>query len=237
MKGSTGGPLGSNSPLCSVRELGPEDERAMFRLMDRYFQGVDPRVFREDLREKEWAMLLRGPDGGLRGFSTLTRMESGGVHALFSGDTIADRSSWGGGGFLSLLARGIWEAARGMPGPVYWFLICSGYRTYRFLPLFFRRFIPTPDGPAPAGLQRILDDLAGRRFGPRYDRGSGIVRLAAPCPLKSGVSDPTPGRCRDPYVAFFTDRNSGHARGDELACLAEVSEENLTPLARRTLGL
>ena len=27
--------------------------------------------------------------------------------------------------------------------PVYWFLISKGYRTYRFLPVFFNRFYPT----------------------------------------------------------------------------------------------
>ncbi|MFA5138701.1 MAG: hypothetical protein WC728_05650 [Elusimicrobiota bacterium] len=237
MKAWMGGPLASNSPLCRVKDLGPGVESSMFRLMGRYFRGADPAVFGRDLREKEWALLLRGPDGTLRGFSTLMRLKADGISALFSGDTIVDRPAWATAEFLPVVARGIWSAARRMRGPVYWFLICSGYRTYRSLPLFFRRFIPSPDAPGPSPLKRILDSLAERKFGGRYDPGTGIIRLAAPSPLREGISDPTGARLKDPHVAFFLARNPGHAAGDELACLAELSEENLTPIARRVLGL
>jgi len=37
----------------------------------------------------------------------------------------------------------------------------------------------------------------------------------------------------DPHVAFFVRRNPGHARGDELACLCELNESNLTRAGRR----
>jgi hypothetical protein len=44
-------------------------------------------------------------------------------------------------------------------------------------------------------------------------------------------------RLADPHVAYFQAANPGHARGDELACLAELALENLTPAGRRMLGL
>jgi hypothetical protein len=37
----------------------------------------------------------------------------------------------------------------------------------------------------------------------------------------------------DPHVACFAARNPGHARGDELACLCELTESNLTRAGRR----
>jgi hypothetical protein len=40
-------------------------------------------------------------------------------------------------------------------------------------------------------------------------------------------------RLDDPYVAFFTERNTGHAEGDELVCVTELAPENLTAAGRR----
>jgi len=42
-------------------------------------------------------------------------------------------------------------------------------------------------------------------------------------------------RIRDPHVAFFQQQNSGHARGDELVCLARFHPDNLKPYIRRQL--
>ena len=36
-----------------------------------------------------------------------------------------------------------------------------------------------------------------------------------------------------PHVRFFLDRNPGYVNGDELVCLAEISEANLTSAALR----
>jgi hypothetical protein len=37
-------------------------------------------------------------------------------------------------------------------------------------------------------------------------------------------------------VRFFIERNPGHARGDELCCLAPLTRENFTRAAYRTIG-
>ena len=50
------------------------------------------------------------------------------------------------------------------------------------------------------------------------------------------VADVTPERLRDPHVAFFVRRNPGHARGDELCCLAPLTRANFTPAAYRVIG-
>jgi len=173
----------------------------------------------------------------VQGFSTLMRisatLDEEPIVAFFSGDTIIDRSYWG----ETILSR-IWAQVvfgevdaleRASPGTrAFWFLICSGYKTWRFLPLFFRRFYPTADEPTPPTHQRILDTLGARKFGDQYVAGSGIVRFHTATPLRRGVADLTDERLRDPHVAFFARANPGHADGDELACLAELSRTNLT---------
>jgi hypothetical protein len=132
-----------------------------------------------------------------------------------------------------------WQADRVQaqwPGAVpYWFLICSGYKTWRYLPVFFRHYFPNPHAPTPLAIQQTLDALALRKFGRQYDPISGVVRLERASPLRSGVADITEQRLRDPMVAFFARMNPGHAQGDELACLAEISRSNLTRAGIRLL--
>ncbi len=254
MSGWTSVPPMSTSPRCD-RSLTPSvasparltaDERdQMYALLQTYFSGVARGRFEADLQEKETVILLRDArSDSIRGFSTLMRL---GAHvgdrdvvAFFSGDTIVDREHW----TESVLSR-IWGqtvfaeadriAAERPSTRIFWFLICSGYRTWRFLPVFFREFYPNANTPTPPSVRRILDTLASRKFGDQYLPGPGIVRLRAPTPLRPGVADVSHERLRDPRVAFFVRMNPGHANGDELACLAELSRANLTRAAQRMM--
>src|SRR4029450_8872982 len=110
----------------------------------------------------------------------------------------------------------------------YWFLICSGYKTWRFLPLFFREFYPNLAAPTPPHIQRLLDMLGTQRFGNEYLPEQGIVRFKKPTPLKHGVAEITGERLLDPRIAFFARMNPGHLYGDELACITRLSRANLT---------
>jgi hypothetical protein len=215
----------------------------MYALLHAYFEGTTRARFEADLREKEAVILLRDvPTGRVQGFSTFTRTTGpGGTVAFFSGDTIVSREFWG----ETLLSR-VWGAtvfaeaerlAAAAPGTtVYWFLISSGYKTWRFLPVFFREFYPNMDAPTPPHIRSLLDSLGTERFGDEYLRDLGIVRFRQPTPLRPGVAEVTEERLRDPRVAFFARMNPGHADGDELACLAELSRANLTRAGLRMLS-
>jgi hypothetical protein len=118
-------------------------------------------------------------------------------------------------------------------GRLYWLLIASGFRTYRFLPVFFREFFPRYDRATPEAIRRVMHRLARQRFGSRYDPATGIVRFEQPQMLKGSLRGISEIRMRDPHVAFFARANPDHGGGDELVCLAEVADRNLTPAARR----
>lgn len=222
----------------------------MYALLDAHFEGVTPRQVRRDLEEKNWVILLEqggGGEGGdaragtLCGFSTLlvyeSRFEGEPVSVVYSGDTIVRRDAWGS----SALPR-TWIASVNSLRPLYprgryyWLLITSGYRTYRFLPLFWRNFIPCHDGPTPMRDGQLLHHLAAERFGPAFDPATGVVRFERPQALRNeaGLRGIPPERLQsDPHVAFFAARNPGHERGDELVCLCELGDDNLTPAGRR----
>jgi hypothetical protein len=223
---------GTMVPIAAVTL---SERHEMYALLRTYFDGTTRERFEADLRDKEAVILLRDEASGqVQGFSTFTRMTPRpDVVAFFSGDTIIDREFWG----ETVLTR-IWGAtvfaeaeriAAADPNKsVYWFLISSGYKTWRFLPLFFREFYPNMDVPTPAHVRQLLDTLGAQRFGDEYLVDRGIVRFRSPTPLRRGVADITEERLRDPRIAFFARMNPGHVRGDELACIAELSRANLT---------
>jgi len=224
--------------LVPRAELTPAQRDAMVALLEEQFEGVRRDVFLADLAGKNWVLLLEDPVGGaLLGFTTLhhhrARHRGREIQVLFSGDTVV-RHEAAGSSTLSRTWIGAVNRLRGDdPAPLYWLLIVSGFRTYRFLPLHWRDYHPRCDGvPAPA-LAGLAADLASARFGPHYDPATGIVRLPAPQVLRGGARVIPANRLADPDVAFFVRANPGHEQGDELVCLTEVAWENLTPLGRR----
>ena len=221
-------------------ELGPTQTDEMFELLAQHFDGVTREHFTRDLAEKNWVVLLRR-DERLVGFTTLlvyeSRFDDVPVSVVYSGDTIVAPEAWGTTG----LARG-WITAvnqlrgRYPRGRYYWLLLTSGFRTYRFLPVFWREFHPRCDAPMPAHVRRLRDQLARERFGAQFDPRTGIVRFLHPQRLRGGLNAIPAGRVSDPQVAFFLARNPGHALGDELVCLTELCDGNLTAAGRRMVA-
>jgi hypothetical protein len=218
-----------------------ELEEAMFALLAAHFTGVDRCTFRADLAGKNAIILLEDDDHRLRGFSTLhvytTSAAGRPVTIIYSGDTIVDRSCWGSHTLAKTWIQCVRTSAAAATTDVYWLLITSGYRTYRFLPVFFRAFYPRVDEPTPPGEQALLDAVARERFGQRYDGESGIVRLDRPQVLAGDLLEVQPGRTTDAHIAFFLARNAGFVSGDELVCLTRIHDDNLTTAGRRMAGL
>lgn len=213
-------------------------ERAeLFALLTRHFEGVDAEQFGRDLDEKDWVLRLRR-DARLVGFTTLQvgASEFGGVrlNILYSGDTITEPEVWSS----PVLSRAWIALVRRIQGeklaePWYWLLLSSGFRTYRFLPVFFQQFWPRHDAAMPPELVRLRDHLARERFGPLFDAAAGVVRFPRPQRLREKLAQVPEGRKHDPHVAFFLEKNPGHAAGDELVCLCDLGDPNLTAAGRR----
>lgn len=215
------------------------DERSRMRtLMACYFTGVDRERFDRDLADKPWTILLRDAAGEIMGFSTLAimAMRMGGreVRAVYSGDTIIDQrhraTSALPRAFLRFLAC---HTGVGRGGDEwFWFYVCKGYRTYRFLPVFYHTFHPHPDVATPEFERQVMAGLARARFGDAYDPEAGVVRVVGDYVLREGVGDITDERSRDPFIRFFARRNPGWVRGEELVCLVSLKPSNFRSKAR-----
>jgi len=224
--------------IRDIADLTDDRRDEMFALMVDYYDNMRRPDFDADLEEKEWVIEIEDAlTGELRGFSTqmVFDVEVAGrpVRALFSGDTIIDRRHRQRSPLAGLWGRLALQIMSASPDhDLYWFLISKGYKTYRFLPLFFHEFHPRFDQPMPARERDVLDAFARHKYPAAYDRSAQIVRADPDgCRLRPGVADVTLKRTRDPHVQFFCERNPRHAWGDELCCLAPLTPDNFTSAA------
>jgi hypothetical protein len=229
--------------LVRIADTTPSQREEMFALMDLYYEGVERVNFDADLDEKEWVIqIIDEKTNRLKGFSTqmLLEVEVSGraVHALFSGDTIVDSDARGERSLFQVSGWFVRSLMSSHPdADLYWFLISKGYKTYRFLPLFFHEFYPRYDAPTPARFAAIIDALAAHKFPASYDRALKIVKAGQrSCRLRPGMADITADRLRDPHIRFFVERNPRHALGDELCCIAPLTLANFTTAAYRAMG-
>lgn len=225
--------------LLSRDGLSRTQRDEMYALLSHHFDGVTREQFERDLAEKNWVVEIRR-DGRLLGFSTLlvceAHLDGLALTAIYSGDTIVAPEAWGSPALARTWIAAVNHLRAAYPSRLcYWLLLTSGFRTYRFLPVFWREFFPRHATPTPPHEARLLHDLAAKRYGPWYDAASGIVRFPRPQRLRGRLGAIPTGRAADAEVAFFLTRNPGHADGDELACLTEISEDNLTAAGRRML--
>jgi hypothetical protein len=228
-----------DASVVPVSGLSIRDVERMHALMDRYYENVGRKTFVSDLMEKDAVTLVRDAAGAIRGFSTIMDLTAcvGGmpVTAVFSGDTVIDRDCRGGNELQSAWARHVVGRAAARSHPTYWFLISKGYKTYRFLPVYFREFMPSPDG-TDESLARIRDVFARQKFGDAYDPSTGLIRVGHKDRLRPDVAPVTARRLRDRHVRYFVSQNPGWQSGDELACIARISEDNMRGAFRRVLG-
>ncbi|MCE5231383.1 hypothetical protein LLG95_17545 [bacterium] len=228
------------SSITALARISADDRERMFGLHGRYFSNARHDVFDRDLSGKDWIIILR--DGAeIVGFSTLQLIPLRALGAdrifLFSGDTIVDREHWRDSHLAGCFGHFMLRLIAEHPGaPLHWFLISKGYRTYRFLPVFFNRFYPVHTGAAVPGDLELLHAIAAHKFGDAYDAARGLVRLNGRGDrLRPEMCRIPEGRRLDPHVHFFLARNPAYAQGDELACIAEISRANLNRRAWRVI--
>jgi hypothetical protein len=233
-----------NKPLSTqiepIESLRDSDQRQMLELMQTYYQGVRTDTFQLDLAEKQWVITLRKSSGEICGFSTQVILPVPGKPdslALFSGDTIIADAFRGTNGLAGMWGRFALEQLDRFPEKrLYWFLISKGYKTYRYLPLFFRDYYPQQGCAMPTDIAAMIDALASWKFGNRYDSDRRIVQGDVDsCRLRDGVAPIVSHRLKDPHIAYFVNANPGHVLGDELCCLAPITHENFTSVAYRVI--
>jgi hypothetical protein len=216
------GPL--TGATVAVSRLDLQVRREAFELFSASFDGTSWAAFQRDLAAKQFVILLRDArTGHLKGFSTVEVSSAGNATVVFSGDTVIDSAYWGQKtlqrAFAALILR---LKLRHPTRPVYWFLISKGYKTYLMMVNRCPKSIPRHDRPDHAAMRRLLDHLATTRFGDKYDPVASVARDLGADRVRAGLAPIDGAALANPHVRFFLQRNPGHARGDELCCVAEI---------------
>ena len=222
-------------------QLSADDQEKMLMLLSEHFLGVEREVFKSDLDRKNWVILIENNKGDLVGFSTIqlyqTAYEGETISVVYSGDTIMDRSAWSSFCLPRAWIRTIKDISHHHEARrMVWLLITSGFRTYRFLPVFWREYYPRYDKSTPSEVNALINHLAYERFGNQYDEELGIVQFKHPHKLTRDLAIIPEGKMADPHVAYFNQVNPGHTQGDELVCFTEISDDNLSAAGRRMLS-
>jgi hypothetical protein len=232
-----------HSSVIDIAHLTCSDRDTMFALMVSSYANMRRDRFDADLDAKQWAIVIRSPQTDrIVGFSTqvlLTdRVHHQIVHTLYSGDTVVDREHWGDPALASAWGNFALALIERHPDtPLYWFLTSKGFRTYRYLPLFFRTYFPRRRSQTPYWERATIDRLGTRIGGASYDAMRQLI-VARPGKDFARRECVEPGRRvrTDPHVKFFIERNPNYHRGDELCCLAPLTRENFTRVAYRVIS-
>lgn len=223
----------------SVADLDAAARDDMFRLFGTCYARVERRRFDRDLGEKSHVIVLHDRAGVLRGFSTMVVWpwsdDGDPVRILFSGDTVVDPACWGETALLTFWLKVTGALFAEAPEtPLYWLLTSMHPRTYRIMPLFYRRFAPVHE-EATAGVEgRLAAAVAAARWPDRYIADRGVLAVTEDCErLNDDTIQITPHQRNLPIVRDLIRRNPGFADGEELVCLARLSPDNHHPVARR----
>lgn len=203
----------------------------MFQLFERYYDNVSFEHFCRDLRQKTKVILLLTSQGEIGGFSTLTQYDldfkGKKHHVLYSGDTIIAKEFRGTAALTMEFLRNIMKAKIKRPfTPVWWFLISKGYKTYLLLANNFINYYPRFDRKTPALEGELIDHVGEKFFSPHYNKEKRLIQFPEGQheKLKSLVAPITDKLIeQNPKIAFFAERNPQWEKGDELACIGEVS--------------
>jgi len=203
---------------------------ALWTLYAGHYDNVTRDVFEADLANKQSVFVgFDTGSGEVQGFSTavIYHHRCGGrtIGVYFSGDTIVHPDYWGQKALHKAVLRAllVWKLRYPLTR-LYWFLICSGYRTYLTMVRTFPEHWPHHARGLPAWERRLIDSLARERFGAAWKPERGVVSSEGPqAVVKRRVAPFTAPVLALPEVRFFVRANPGCELGDELAMIGRVT--------------
>ncbi|MBL7713862.1 MAG: hypothetical protein JNL01_00250 [Bdellovibrionales bacterium] len=208
--------------------LKADEIEAMWLLYSSSYENVRKEVFLKDLMEKNRVFVSRDcVSKQVKGFSTAAiydhEHEGRKVRIYFSGDTMISPEYWGTRSFhRAVLFRLLKEAVMNPFRPVYWFLICSGYRTYLSMARNIAEHWPHFQKPTPKWEKGLIDSLSAKRFGKDFVADRGVIRTEGVI-VKTSIAPFTAEVMKIPEVQFFVRANPGYLQGDELAMIGKIS--------------
>ncbi len=213
-----------------------------YKLMEMHYENIKFEKFLADLNEKDEVFVIY-EDSLVRGFSTIKKIkleiDSDVIIGIFSGDTIIEKGySWSMEFQKEWIKYCLKEREKNKQNNIktYWFLISKGIKTYMYLPLYFNKFYPNKNENATEIEIKIIDKYATLLYEERYVKEKGIIKNNGNNDhLKEDIIVLSEKKKENEDIKYFVNKNPGYLYGDELVCLTEISEENLTKFGKRVI--
>ncbi|MBI2520389.1 MAG: hypothetical protein HYV97_08220 [Bdellovibrio sp.] len=227
------------SAIVPIADVSKTEKKEMFDLYFRYFENVTLDIFLDHISHKSHVIILTDQRSHtIKGFCTcmVIKLNLAGENILgvFTGDTIIEKSHWGEQELVRAFTYYCGQiAALHKQEAIYWLLISKGYKTYRFLPVFTKKFYPNHSNIFPDSLKQIRNALASHLYPEEFDPNTDLITFKNKIGnLRLGVGDINEIRLQDPDIEFFAKKNPEHMLGVELACLAKLCSSNLKSIAK-----
>lgn len=147
---------------------------------------------------------------------------------IFTSSVVTDERFRGRNLVLRTGLRLLWRAKLHRPlAAAYWFFDTFSYKSYLVLARNLREFWPRRARATPPDTLAFIDRLASERYGPDWNRDTGVVRRSGDKRLHAATAPIDSALLSDPDVGFFEAANPGHREGDMLVCLAPLTAGNL----------
>lgn len=208
-----------------VMLLSENKKKRMSEIYFDYYSGSTIQCFYNDLQNKDEVLFLEY-DQQIVGFTTIQYYQKDNSLIVYSGDTIVDSSHRQQQSLHKAWLQRMGILKKQNPNqPIYWFLLVKGYKTYKYLVIFAKEFHPHWSQEHPE-LKKLTEELGREKFGDLYE--DGIIK----CPpsygyLKDKFAELTASEKKKNSAQFFIKMNPFYYQGHELACLCEISKENL----------
>lgn len=210
----------------------------MYALYNKYYSACSEELFLDDLAKKNDCVLLKDSASNIIGFTTIEtyqfHLDNKKYNCIYSGDTIVEQDYWGKNTLANEWLRFAGSIKRNDPStPLYWFLIVKGHRTYRYLKVYSKKYYPCHNHETPELIKKLLDHVAINKFKENYNPDTGIISFpSSKGHLKAEIATISEKDRQKPEVEFFLKKNPKYYRGDELACICELSDENLQKMSK-----
>ena len=228
--------------IVSVTNIGEKMKQELFNLMNKYYEGMHRKYFFNDLDEKDSVILVKDDNNIICGFTTIMEIDTivngKKIWAIYSGDTIIEKSKWGSWAMFKGFGEVIKRFLDKRKTNTYWFLVSKGVKTYLLLPLFFKEFYPAYNRAPPKIILQIMHSLGRKKFGTHFYKEKGIIHYEPPRDrIRDNISDIPFSKWKEPHIKFFLERNPEYKIGDELVCLASIKLGNFTKEGIKMLGI
>lgn len=213
--------------IVEVCHLTHYEIRRLFALHESACKNVSYELFVDELKNANWLFLMRD-EGEIQGFSIFKFFEvekdNKMIGVIYSGDTFINKRYWGSLLLHKLFIEKMLGLKKEYKNVVYWFRTLKGFRSYRYFPLFFKEYYPRYDKTMPDYERDLINIIGRKQFCNDYDDKNQIVKTSYILRKEYDMGRSCKNRH---HIEYFLRVNPNYNKGDELACIAKLEEDNI----------